>query len=146
MNDFDIRRIGPNGPIQRGPAPPEPSRRWQKILANVGMFIGAGLAVVWMIATNFDGIARLVVLVGVLIGGGLGWVLGFCIDTAVNTAAAPPYEDTAPAPVNPPVDRLGDVGERFGDRLRRSDPAQPPRQEDRWADRPDDRGDYQRPR
>ncbi len=71
--------------------PPEPSKRWRSILANVGLWGGAAIAVLWMIVNGFGngrGETKLIVLIGVCVGGGLGWVIGFLIDGMVTAAQA----------------------------------------------------------
>jgi hypothetical protein len=117
----------------RNNAPPPPApRRWRSTLAHVGMWVGAAIAVLLLIASDFGGGrggARILIAVGVIGGGVGGFLLGLIIDGAVSAGAygdsqyneMPPdmrLPDDAPrGPASPdePRGREEDWSRRYGD-------------------------------
>jgi hypothetical protein len=66
----------------------EHSKRWRNLLGNVGLPVGAALALVFLIdgeARVGRGEAWIVILIGVILGRALGWLIGFLIDSAINS-------------------------------------------------------------
>jgi hypothetical protein len=118
--------------IRNNAPPPRAPTRWRNVLGNVGLWVGAGLAVVVLITSDVNGgrgFSRLIILVGVVGGGVGGWLLGLIIDGAVSAGAygesqyderppdirLPDEEPRGPKSPDEPRGREEDWSQRYGD-------------------------------